>query len=170
MNEYYIFLPLEPYLRQWLVHEHGGREPVRLVRGSVESKRLKLLLDLRPDSLPPDLLANAGALTPVVIPSYPSRDPRTFNYVCPSGIALLCETIRDRFDSDFYEWMSKTHIRFERIDNLIYAWMEMHGIEPTETNWNSIAKRYQRLRGRTYVARCRAAKNQESRAKKCSIS
>lgn len=160
MNEYYIFLPLEPYLRQWFVHQHGGAVPVRLVRGSVESKRLRLLLDVRPADVPPELLANAGERCPVVIPSFPARDPRSYNFVRPAGITLLCDTIRDRFDCELYEWMSKTHIHYQRMDNLLYAWMEMNGIEATETNWNSVAKRYQRLRKRIYAAKIQAAKSQ----------
>lgn len=157
MNDYYIFLPLDDYLRQWFVHQHGEQEPVRLVRGSVEAKRLRLLLDARPREVAPDLLANAGGRCPVVIPSFPTRDPRQFNYVSPAGITLLCDTIRDRFDCQLFEWMSKTHIHFQRIDNLLYAWMELNGIAPTETNWNAVAKRYQRLRGRLYAAKHRAA-------------
>lgn len=149
-------------MRQWFVHQHGGSEPVRLVRGSVESKRLKLLLDTRPEGVRPDLLSDAGDRCAVVIPSFPVRDPRQFNYVSPAGLTFLVETIRDRFDSDLYQWMSKTHIHYERMDNLLYAWMEQNGIEPTETNWNSVAKRFQRLRNRIYAAKYQAKKRKKS--------
>ena len=32
-----IYLKMEPYLRQWFIHENGGVEPVRLRRGTPES-------------------------------------------------------------------------------------------------------------------------------------
>ena len=36
---------VEPYLKQWFIHEQGGEYPVSLVRGSVESCMLQLFLE-----------------------------------------------------------------------------------------------------------------------------
>ena len=60
-----------------------------------------------------------------------------------------------RFDVQL--WIDLHHFGkiSKRQDELIYAWMEKHGIELTETNWNAIAKRYQRQRN-VYLSRQRA--------------
>lgn len=144
MNEFLIFLPLDPYLREWFIWRHGGETPVRLNRASEESKLLRSLIVAPPAEYRP--LPMPQELTPVIIPSYPGRDPRIYNFVGPAGINALVETIRDNFDYELLLFMRRNDFRHKRKDNLIYAWMELNHIEPTETNWNTIAKRYQRLR------------------------
>ena len=48
-----------------------------------------------------------------------------------------------------------------RRDNLIYAWMDAHGIELTETNWNTIAKIYIR-QYKNYLQREQYKKKQKN--------
>ena len=109
MSDLCIYLPLEDYLAQWFVNEHGGERPVHLLRGSIESKALETYLEKLPEEL---------------------------HHFGKIG---------------------------RRQDELIYAWMEKHRIDPTEKNWNAIAKRYQRQRN-IYMMRERA-KKQYSRKK-----
>ena len=71
--------------------------------------------------------------------------------------------IRNRFDRELWNDLHNFGRIGKRQDELIYAWMEKHGIEMTETNWNAIAKRYQRQRN-IYMTRDRA-KKQYSRKK-----
>jgi len=51
----------------------------------------------------------------------------------------------------------------KRTDELIYAFMEKNGIDMTETNWNAIAKRYQRKRN-SYKAYERVKKIRKNRS------
>ena len=37
MSEICIYVKMPSYLRQWLVHRHGGCEPIQLVRGSTRT-------------------------------------------------------------------------------------------------------------------------------------
>lgn len=154
MNDYLIYLPLEAFLAQWFRHRHGGSPyTVRLVRGSVESKRLKALLDVPPSGYVPRP-APEGCVA-VAIPSFPAKDPRQFNYVSPQGINALVETLRDLFDLELHDYYVKTYIKGSRIDYMIEAWMEMHGIEFNDTNYNSVKKRLDRVRKKIYVKRHR---------------
>lgn len=154
MNDYLIYLPLEAFLAQWFRHRHGGLPyTVRLVRGSVESKRLKALLDVPPSGYVPRP-APEGCVA-VAIPSFPAKDPRQFNYVSPQGINALVETLRDLFDLELHDYYVKTYIKGSRIDYMIEAWMEMHGIEFNDTNYNSVKKRLDRVRKKIYVKRHR---------------
>mgnify|MGYP000789231164 FL=1 len=156
-----LYIPLEDYLAQWFIHEHGGEVPVRLIRGSVESKILEVFLTHWPEDRLPDM-AGDGKLA-IVIPSFRNRPPEVFNYLPQRALASLLTMIRNRFDIELWNDLHHFGRIGKRQDELIYAWMEKHGIEMTETNWNAIAKRYQRQRN-IYMTRDRA-KKQYSRKK-----
>ncbi len=161
MNDYLIYLPLEAFLAQWFRHRHGGSQfTVRLVRGSVESKRLKALLDVTPADYIPQPAPQGHV--PVAIPSFPAKDPRQFNYVSPQGIAALVETIRDLFDLELYDYYVKTYVKGSRIDYMIEAWMAKHGIEYNDTNFNSVKKRLDRARNKIYLQRHRGKAKEKS--------
>ena len=57
MSDLCIYLPLEDYLAQWFVNEHGGERPVHLLRGSIESKALETYLDAAHNDFGPDQAA-----------------------------------------------------------------------------------------------------------------
>lgn len=139
-----LYIPLEDYLAQWFIHEHGGEVPVRLIRGSVESKILEVFLTHWPEDRLPDT-AGDGKLA-IVIPSFRNRPPEVFNYLPQRALSSLLSIIRNRFDIQLWSDLHHFGKISKRQDELIYAWMEKHGIEMTETNWNAIAKRYQRQR------------------------
>ena len=42
--KYTIFLSIEPYLAQWLIHKSEGEYPIKLKRGSAEADILELFL------------------------------------------------------------------------------------------------------------------------------
>lgn len=145
-----IYIPLEDYISQWFVHEHGGEQPVHLTRGSVESKILEVFLTHRPAGEMPDVQQEGK--TAIAIPSFRNRPPEVFNHLPRRALTSLLNCIRNRFDIQLWNDLHNFGKISKRQDELIYAWMEKHGIEPTETNWNAIAKRYQRQRT-TYIKR-----------------
>lgn len=161
MSQICLYIPLEDYLAQWFVHEQGGEVPVQLTRGSVESKILEVYLAHRPDGQLPEK-GGEGKLA-IAIPSFRNRPPEVFNYLSKNALALLLNIIRNRFDLQLWEELHHFGKIGRRQDELIYAWMEKHRIDPTEKNWNAIAKRYQRQRN-IYMMRERA-KKQYSRKK-----
>lgn len=139
-----IYIRLDDYLAQWFIHEQGGSSPVLLKRGSIESKILEVYLCKRPHDLPPD--CGGQHTVAITIPCFRNRPPEVYNHLPLFARKALANVIRERFDialwRDLHVFGKITH----RQDELIYAWMEANGIEMTETNWNAIAKRYQRLR------------------------
>ncbi len=118
--------------------------PVHLTRGSVESKILEVYPAHRPEDKLPDT-PGEGKLA-IAIPSFRNRPPEVFNYLPQRAVSSLLATIRNRFDIQLWNDLHHFGKITKRQDELIYAWMEKHGIEMTETNWNAIAKRYQRQR------------------------
>lgn len=161
MSRICLYIPLEDYLAQWLIHEHGGSVPVQFIRGSVESKILEVYLTHRPEDQLPEI-GGEGKLA-IAIPSFRNRPPEVFNYLPQRALSSLLTMIRNRFDIQLWNDLHNFGRISKRQDELIYAWMEKHGIEMTETNWNAIAKRYQRQRN-IYMTRDRA-KKQYSRKK-----
>ena len=156
---------VEPYLKQWFVHEQGGDYPVNLIRGSVESDMLRLFLENKSADSAPVIDDRTLAIN---IPSYKKKDPRTYNYLPPMAKVALHKCIKNRFDVQMWQDLHHFSNLGIQIDDLIYAWMEKHGIELTETNWNAIAKRYQRKR-KAYLS-YNSKKSKRLQAKKVSES
>ena len=134
---------IEPYLKQWFIHEHGGEYPVSLVRGSVESCMLKQFIEKRNEEEATNIDERTLA---IYIPTFKDKDPRTYFYLPNRVKVALHKCIKNRFDIQMWQDLHQFSNLGLQIDDIIYAWMEQHGIEPTETNWNAIAKRYQRKR------------------------
>ena len=162
-NIYCIYLELEPYLAQWLLYDNGGITPVRFKKGSIENRILESFLIVMPPNARPDL-PTATSL-PVAIPSFKHLDPRTYNYLPVSAKKELKYCIRNRFLIQLWNDLHQFGHIGKRRDNLIYTWMDAHGIENTETNFNTITKIYQRQH-RAYMARLRRKRESENRPKK----
>ncbi len=68
------------------------------------------------------------------------------NYLSARSRRALAQCIRTRFVVALWKDLYKFGYIGKRKQDLIWAWMETHGIEATETNWNTIAKIYLRKR------------------------
>ena len=154
---YFLYIHLDDYLAQWFIHDHGGKHPVHLTRGSIESGILESFLEMQPDDVPQQIEANNPGAVIVAIPDFKSKDITSYNYLPKYAEDLLVATIRNRFDVELWTSLHKFSSLFKRQDELIYAFMCKHGIEVNEKNWNAIAKRYQRKR-RSYRSACRMKK------------
>lgn len=139
-----IYLELPPYLAQWLVHEGGGELPVVLPRLSTEHKILEAYLMIRPRNVAEPVPAD-GAV-PIRIPEFRYKPADKYNYVPVEAMEEMAYCIRNRFIIQLWNDIHRFSRVGNRIDNLITAWMEKHGIEFNDTNWNAIAKIYQRQR------------------------
>ena len=139
-----IYLELDEYLAQWFIHDQGGSNPVRLIRGSMEWCLLEQFLQTPPPDYVPTS-PDPGQLA-IELPNFRSKDTRYNFYLPPKACEALRVCIRNRFDIEMWNALHRFDSLFQRQDNLIYAFMEKHGIELTERNWNAIAKRYQRKR------------------------
>lgn len=85
------------YLRQWFVHRHSGSEPVRLRKGSIESKLIKLAIVRPPETaLPKRQQADEVA---ICIPYSKVRDPRTYNHITETGKRAFLGISRTRLMS-----------------------------------------------------------------------
>ena len=140
MSEIIIYLKLDPYLAQWLAHEHGGN----VVEFPKENDILELGL------MRPPYFASANEpgkdKVPIGVPWFKSKNVRFNNYLSARSRRALAQCIRTRFVVALWKDLYKFGYIGKRKQDLIWAWMETHGIEATETNWNTIAKIYLRKR------------------------
>ena len=144
MSEICIYVKMPSYLRQWLIHRHGGCEPIQLVRGSAESDFLKKSTTKLPAGfLPPRQQEDELA---IYIPYYKKHDPRTYNYLSPHGKHHLLDMLKNDFKVDLWEYLHDIDRCGSELNSLIYQFMELNGIKEDGTCWDAIAKIYQRLR------------------------
>lgn len=156
--EYYIYLRLPSYLSQWLVHRHGGHSPIAFARGSVESKMLQRVTVQLPKGQVP-LRQQEGEIA-IIIPYNKYHDPRTYNHITETGKRCLIQMIKNTFDVEVWEFLHDFGKIGHKQKDLIYLFMEQHGIQETGSDWDAIAKIYQRLRN-IYLTKNRRQKAQK---------
>ncbi len=142
----YLYLELDDYLAQWFINDQGGDEPVRLRRGSAEWCLLEQFLQLPPAGFVPERGVPQRGGVQITLPAFRSKDTRYHFWLPERATEALKSCIRNRFDIQMWGELHRFQNLFRRQDELIYAFMEKHGIALTEKNWNAIAKRYQRKR------------------------
>ena len=153
---------LEPFLAQWFIHDSGGTQPVVLRKNSVERRILATYLLKLPPGARPNIKENSNV--EIVLPEYKAKPPKNYNYLSRQGLDILKRTIRDRFVIELWTDLHRHGYIGRRRDELIYAWMDAHGIELTETNWNTIAKIYIR-QYKNYLQREQYKKKQKNSPK-----
>lgn len=104
MSQYYVYIHLEKYLAEWLLHQFGQNGQIRFPRGSAENDILEYSLTTQPADIPvplksPDSLA-------IEIPYFKTKDPRYYNFLPPERRRLLSG--RFIFDSGLSFGMSCT--------------------------------------------------------------
>lgn len=142
MSDILIYLELEDYLRDWLVNENGN--PVVVRKNSAESDILETFLTVPPSDAVPDLPAPGKVA--IKLPAFKYKDTRSYNYLpCRARIALA-HCIKVRFRVQLWEELHTFDNIGGSITDIIYAWMEKHGIELSEKNWETIRQMYFRKR------------------------
>lgn len=151
MSEYTINIELPPYLRQWLVYTFGG-EPIVFPKASTERRIMEMGLSLQPYNAIPDIHTETSVA--IAIPCFRYKPPKDYHYLPKAAKEELVKCIRNRFVIELWQDLHCFGYIGVRHDNLFWAWMTAHGIEGNETNWNSVAKTYQRQH-LNYLARRR---------------
>jgi len=169
MSEYCIYVSLPPYLAQWYAHhcrEHhfinsgvtcenawSLDEPIVPIKDSYVSLVLKHYLCRQPS--PEQVKKDDAARKPratdikmaIALPYFKEKDPRVYNYIGPRVERILQDAIRESFKIDLWEELYEFEkIEDFQIDELIYGYMENHHIADDGSNWDSIAKLYQRMK------------------------
>lgn len=162
-NQVFIHVKFKPYLAQWLINDNGGTLPIVFPKYSVENRILQLfLIPLPPNAIPN--LPTEDSL-PIVIPQYKYGDPKRINYLPVAAMKCLCDTIRERFLVELWTSLHQFGYIGKKRQKILEAYMESHGIENNDTNFNDLLKIYQRQRD-AYLKRVRLEKKSSKKSKK----
>ncbi|MCM1140299.1 MAG: hypothetical protein NC453_17160 [Muribaculum sp.] len=154
MSDNLLHIALPPYLAQWYIHANGGEHPITLPRLSTENRLLEMCLIKRPSNIAVEELPES--FVAIIIPEFKYKPSKKYNYLPKAAVDELTTCIRNRFLIEFWNDLHRTSKIGQRKDRLIEAWMESHGIEFNDTNWNTLAKIYQRQQTNYRVRRYRA--------------
>jgi hypothetical protein len=113
---------------------------------------LALFIKRRPAGYTPVTNAESSDLIPIQVPQQSGKNPDTFNYLPEAGVDALKSTIRKRFKMVLWNELSVLFNEDVQISDIIYAFMENHGISDDPKNWETIRQMYLRLR-KTYQKR-----------------
>ena len=137
-----INLALEPYLAQWLRYRFST--PIEFPRNSAENDILEIYL-----TKPPIFASNNSPgenRVPILVPWFKTKNIRFNTFLSSASRRLLAQCIRKRFVIELWNDLHRFGNIGKKNQDVIWAWMEAHGIESTDTNWNTIAKIYMRKR------------------------
>lgn len=142
MSDYKIYIEVEDYLRQWLMHKYGEKGMVVFPKYSIESYIVKNGLKKPPkDYQPPKPKKTA---VPVYIP-YSKKINIRYNFYFPlKEKRKLIACIKKSFKIALWEDLNDDKNIGKKNKTIIYEWMMANGIENSEKNWNTIAKIFSR--------------------------
>ena len=162
-TEVLLYVKFEPYLAQWLINDNGGTTPIEFRKYSIENRILRSFLTPLPPNAVPNLPSKNSVA--VKIPEYPGGDPGRVNYLPVAAMKMLHDAIRERFLIELWTSLHQFGHIGKRRQDLVVAWMEVHGIEVNDTNFNTILKIYQRQH-KSYTTKIRRAKKSSKKSKK----
>ena len=146
MSQFNIYLNVPDYLKDWLRNEMWDEEEQRIVfpRNSAEWIVLCLFIAKRPADVPVDVADDD--LLPVKVPTQSGKNPYVYNYMPEYAKKALVNTIKRRFKYMMWEELHVIKPDEVQITDIVYAFMEKHGIADNGKNWETIRQMYFRMR------------------------
>lgn len=153
MSQYTIYIESPSYIDGWLRNDFWNPESgrVEFPRGSAPRAILQSLLRKPPVGY---IEKPAPGLLPVEVPSFKGINPASFNYLSESGRRALVNTCKKLFRARLFEELGPLMEHDIMITDVIYDFMDRHGIEGTEKNWETIRQMYFRMRKKNRGAEC----------------
>lgn len=152
MSNHIIYLKVPSYLDQWLRHDYwnplSGR--VEFERGSNIHSILSTFLRKRPQDFDP---GDVSGLLPVEVPTFKGMNPDQHNHLGRDGQKAVVSAIKRNFKTCIDRELSVFYSQDIPITDIIYAFMESHGIDKDERNWEAIRQMFYRQREKNLRSR-----------------
>lgn len=149
MSQYTVYIKVPDYLNQWCRHEFWNPDTKRVEfpRGSAPRVILQTLLSRAPR---PSLAYHdhSGEL-PVEVPTFKGINPKCYNHLPEAGKKALVSCLKKYFSSVMWQELHPLLNQDIQITDVVYAFLDRHGIEPTPQNWETVRQMYYRMRKRT---------------------
>lgn len=152
MSNYCIHLNLPSYLHQWLQHDYWNNmtQRVEFERGSNLHSILSTFLRKQPAGYLP---GDTSGLLPIAVPTFKGMNPDQHNFLGKDGKKALISAIRRNFKTLVDRELSVFYSADVTIIDIIYAFMELHGIDRTEKNHEAIRQIFKRQRDKNLKRR-----------------
>lgn len=153
MSQFTVSLSLPSYLDQWLRNEYWDAEESRVVfpRGSAPRAVLYTVLRRAPRGWRPDPGIDG---LPIEVPTFKGLNPATHNWLSPAGQRALAGACKKLFQTNLFNELSPLFDHDVCITDVIFDFMDRHGIEPNEKNWETIRQMYSRMRKKNQTEQC----------------
>ena len=144
MSKFLIYLHVEPYIRQWLIHSFGN--PVEFPASSNENAVIRRFTQKQPASLKPQKPSEDDVA--ICIPACKYKNPETYNYLSLQAKKALEESISDLFRINMWNDLGDLADTSCKKMSAFRAWCNMHGIdveyaETVRMKWYRMRKSYQ---------------------------
>lgn len=161
MAKQYLYINLPSFVAHWLINDCGGL-PVKFKKGTPEYMLLEVFMQPGAEEkiIHEEVSEELDEAVQVMIPSFKYKN-ESFNTLPPRAKTALEHMISERFSTNLFKDLHRFGNIGKKQKDLIYAWMEAHGIPDEGANWEAIDKRYQRLR-KTYLATKRKQKQRSN--------
>lgn len=152
MSKIIVYIAPPAYLEQWLRHEFWDAEAncVRFPRGSAPA--VVLMTSLR--STPTGYFAdNSEGSLPIAVPTIKGINPSDLCYLPDTGKTAVVSTCKRVFQANLYNELHLLFAHDVQITDIIYDFMDRHGIDCNERNWETIRQMYARMRKKNLTAK-----------------
>ena len=144
MSKFLIYLHVEPYIRQWLIHSFVN--PVESPASSNENAVIRRFTQKQPASLKPQKPSEDDVA--ICIPACKYKNPETYNYLSLQAKKALEESISDLFRINMWNDLGDLADTSCKKMSAFRAWCTMHGIdveyaETVRMKWYRMRKSYQ---------------------------
>ncbi len=140
-----VYIQIPAYLRQWVLHDFGDNEGVvRFPRGSAENDVLEYTITCQPKDEPPQL-RQEGDLA-IEVPDFKSKPQPYYCYINKKAKEMLAHIIYVRFRMQLWQDLNSIERLQCPITDMIYEWMDRHGIDDDPKNWETIRQIFFRQR------------------------
>ena len=144
MSKFLIYLHVEPYIRQWLIHSFGN--PVEFPASSNENAVIRRFTQKQPASLKPQKPSEDDVA--ICIPACKYKNPEPYNYPSLQAKKALEESISDLFRINMWNDLGDLADTSCKKMSAFRAWCTMHGIdveyaETVRMKWYRMRKSYQ---------------------------
>lgn len=125
MKDIVVYVPLPPYLREWLTHQLGS--PVRFPARSYESMVLTRLCAKRPKSAVAEVACPSGCVA-VVLPDNKWHKPEYYNYLSRASLNKMGHVVKTLFRLHLWTECCGLIGSTAPLNESIQEWCRSHGI------------------------------------------
>lgn len=149
MSQLSIYLKLPDYLDQWLRNEYWSAEHnrVEFPRGSAPRAILQSCLTKTPRGALSHLPSKNEI--PIEVPTFKGINPHVYCYLPDRGRKALVSCLKKHFAGVVWQEMQPLLTHDIQISDVVYAFLDRHGIEPTAQNWETVRQMFYRMRKKT---------------------